>query len=114
MAEIKIVKKLKDTNDPGKGHKLEPEKGRRTPPVKVGELVTFTLAEGAEGLTLTIAFTQASPFGPGQENVKYNQPTKVTVSVNPAGTEKNVFPYSCVTSDGASSDNGGEMEVIHN
>jgi len=108
--DIKIAKKLKDDNDPSKGHKLEPSEGRRTP-VKPRELVTFTMDPNAGVAGLSITFTDRSPFGAEHKAVKYGNSHVVTAAFDADGT-RNIYTYSCETADGLSSENGGEMEVI--
>ena len=107
MADITIVKKLKDQNDPGKGHKLEPETGKRTT-VKAGDNVTFRRGQGV--LALSIEFSEKSPFGADKKTVDYDTPIPVTVAVDP-DPQRNLYKYSCRAS-GLSTDDGGEMEII--
>lgn len=110
MADITIAKKLKDKDNPSKGHKLEPTTGRHTD-VKAGEIVTFRMDPGAGVAGLRITFTDRSPFGADKKTVNYGQALPVTVDVD-ADRKKNIYEYSCETVDGLLSENGGEMEVI--
>jgi hypothetical protein len=107
MPDITIVKTLRDQTNPSKGHHLEPAGGKLTR-VTPGEIVTFRLGDGVLGLT--IEFTGATPFG-GHGPVNYDQPMKITAAVD-ADSLRNFYKYSCRTSDGLSSTDGGEMEVV--
>jgi hypothetical protein len=107
MPDITIVKKLRDQTNPSKGHHLEPAGGKLTR-VTPGEIVTFRLGDGVLGLT--IEFAGASPFG-GNGPFNYNQAITVTAAVD-ANSQRNFYKYSCRTSDGLSSTDGGEMEVV--
>jgi len=108
MPDITIVMKPRDVNDLAKGMKLEPATGRRTQ-VKSGELVTFRIGPNVQALQ--IQFSGPSPFGEGHETVLYGQPLAVAVSFDTADPQRNLFVYSCISTN-ASSDDGGEMEVI--
>jgi|RhiMetdeSRZDD1v2_1073273.scaffolds.fasta_scaffold78332_3 hypothetical protein len=107
MPDITIVKKLKDEKNPASGHKLEPKAGRRTE-VRAGETVTFTRGDGVEGLN--IRFSDRSPFIDGNTTVSYDESHQVVPAVDP-NPQRNRYEYSCETSDGISSEDGGEMIV---
>ena len=105
---ITIVKKLKDPKNASAGYVLQPDTGLPAE-VKTGDLVTFLLGDGVSGLSIT--FTERSPFGAARKTVRYNQPLEVTEAHDPKQPR---FKYSCRTADGLSTDDGGEVEIVHN
>ena len=108
LKNIKIVKKLKDPKNAAAGHVLQPDTGLPAQ-VQTGDLVTFLLGEGVNGLSIT--FTERSPFGAARMTVVYDQPVEVTEAQDP---KQPLYKYSCRTADGVSTDDGGEVEIVHN
>jgi hypothetical protein len=105
---ITIVKKLKDPKNATAGHVLQPDTGLPAK-VRTGDLVTFLLGDGVSGLSIT--FTDRSPFGTSLKTVAYDQPLEVTEAHDPKQPR---YKYSCRTADGISTDDGGEVEIVHN
>jgi hypothetical protein len=108
LTNITIVKKLKDPKNAAAGYVLQPDTGRPAE-VKTGDLVTFLVGEGVNGLSIT--FTDRSPFGAARKTVLYAQPLEVTEAFDPKQPR---YKYSCRTADGMSTDDGGEVEIVHN
>jgi len=107
LTSITIVKKP-HPKDPALGYVLQPDTGLPAK-VKTGDLITFLLGEGVNGLSIT--FTDRSPFGTLM-TVAYDQPVEVTEAHDPR--RSNSYTYSCRTADGISTDDGGEVEIVHN
>jgi hypothetical protein len=107
LMNITIVKKQKDPKNPAAGHLLQPDTGLPAR-VKTGDLVTFLLGEGVNGLSIT--FGERSPFGAARMTVVYDQPLEVTEAHDPKQPR---YKYSCRTADGISTDDGGEVEIVH-